>query len=60
MSLFSQLAGAAGVVIYAFAAGSLLYFLTARFLGIRLTDEQQRRGADLSIHHIGANPEGEI
>jgi Amt family ammonium transporter len=60
VSLFSQLAGAAGVVIYAFAAGSLLYFLTARFLGIRLTDEQQRRGADLSIHHIGANPEGEI
>jgi hypothetical protein len=28
-------------------------------VGIRLTDEQQRRGADLSIHSIGSNPEGE-
>jgi Amt family ammonium transporter len=34
--------------------------VTKRVLGIRLTDEQQRRGADLSIHSIGANPEGEF
>jgi ammonium transporter, Amt family len=56
----SQIIGSVLVVAYAFAAGTLLYFLTGRLLGIRLSDEQQRRGADLSIHHIGANPEGEI
>jgi len=29
-------------------------------LGIRLTPDQERRGADLSIHNIGANPEAEL
>jgi Amt family ammonium transporter len=48
------------VVLYALAVGLALYTLTGRTLGIRLSDEQQRRGADLSIHHIGANPEGEV
>jgi Amt family ammonium transporter len=60
VNLLSQIAGSAGAVIYALVAGSILYFLTGRFIGIRLTDEQQRRGADLTFHHIGANPEGEI
>jgi len=60
VSPLSQLLGSLAVVVYALLAGTVLYWLTSRFLGIRLTDEQQRRGADLTIHHIGANPEGEI
>ena len=60
VSFTSQLVGSLAVVVYAFAIGSLLYFLTGRLFGIRLTDDEQRRGADLTIHHIGANPEGEI
>jgi len=60
VSFGSQLVGSLALVIYAFVAGSLLYFLTGRFFGIRLTDDEQRRGADLTIHHIGANPEGEV
>ncbi|MEO8883327.1 MAG: ammonium transporter [Devosia sp.] len=60
VSFASQLVGSLVLVIYAFAAGSLLYFLTGKFFGIRLTDDEQRRGADLTIHHIGANPEGEV
>jgi len=60
VNFLSQLIGSLGVVAYALIVGTILYTLTSRFLGIRLTDEQQRRGADLSIHHIGANPEGEI
>jgi Amt family ammonium transporter len=60
VNLLSQIVGSVGTVIYALIAGSILYFLTSRFIGIRLTDEQQRRGADLTFHHIGANPEGEI
>ncbi|MCR6671524.1 hypothetical protein [Devosia ginsengisoli] len=52
-----QLLGSLAVSAYAFAAGYVVYLLTSRFFGIRLTDEQQRRGADLSIHSIGAEPE---
>jgi Amt family ammonium transporter len=60
VNLLSQVVGSVGTVIYALVVGSILYFLTSRFIGIRLTDEQQRRGADLTFHHIGANPEGEV
>jgi len=60
VSPVSQILGSVGVVVYALAVGSALYFITGRLLGIRLSDADQRRGADLSIHHIGANPEGEI
>lgn len=60
VSFFSQLLGSVAISLYALAAGLILYTLTQRTLGIRLTDEQQRRGADLSIHSIGANPEGEF
>ncbi|HVW50909.1 MAG TPA: ammonium transporter [Trinickia sp.] len=60
VNLLSQIVGSVGAVIYALIAGSILYFLIAKFLGIRLGDVEQRRGADLTFHHIGANPEGEI
>jgi Amt family ammonium transporter len=29
-------------------------------MGLRLSPEQERRGADLSIHKISANPEADI
>jgi Amt family ammonium transporter len=60
VSFASQLIGAVGILAYALIVGSGLYFATKTLFGIRLTDAEQRRGADLSIHHIGANPEGEI
>jgi Amt family ammonium transporter len=52
-----QIAGSVLIADYAFAAGYLIYSISARTLGIRLSDEQQRRGADLSIHSIGSSPE---
>ena len=60
VSLLTQLVGTVGIALYALAAGLVVYSITKRIFGIRLTDEQQRRGADLSIHSIGANPEGEF
>ncbi len=60
VSFLTQLFGSIGLALYALAAGLLLYTVTQRSLGIRLTDEQQRRGADLSIHSIGSNPEAEF
>jgi Amt family ammonium transporter len=52
-----QIGGSLLVSAYALAAGAVVYALVKRLVGIRLTDEQQRRGADLSIHSIGATPE---
>lgn len=60
VSFFGQLVGSVALSAYALAAGYVLYSITRSTLGIRLTDEEQRRGADLSIHSIRANPEGEI
>ncbi len=60
VSPLTQIVGSIAISAYAFAAGLILYTLSQRLVGIRLTDEQQRRGADLSIHSIGANPEGEF
>lgn len=57
VSFFTQLVGSIAVSAYAFAAGYLLYWLSNRVAPVRLSDEQQRRGADLSIHSIGAEPE---
>ena len=60
VSFVTQLLGSVAVSAYAFGAGYLLYWLSNRSVGIRLSDEQQRRGADLSIHSIGSNPELEF
>lgn len=57
VSFVTQLLGSVVVSAYAFAAGYVIYALTSRSFGIRLSDEQQRRGADLSVHSIGAEPE---
>ena len=47
-------------VAYALGAGLLVYGIIKRVTGLRLTEEQEMRGADLSIHKIGANPESDI
>lgn len=60
VSFFTQLVGSLVIALYALGAGLILYTITQRSLGIRLSDEQQRRGADLSIHSIGATPEAEF
>jgi Amt family ammonium transporter len=52
-----QILGSVAVSAYALVAGWVVYTLTKRITTIRLTDEQQRRGADLAIHSIGATPD---
>ena len=56
----AQLAGSVVGAGYAFAAGLVVYALLRSLLGLRLTPEEERRGADLSIHRITANPEADI
>jgi Amt family ammonium transporter len=60
VSFLTQLIGTLVISAYALGAGFVLYFITSKTMGVRLTDEQQRRGADLSIHSIGSEPEGEF
>lgn len=55
-----QLLGSLVISLYALAAGFVIYLVASRLTTIRLTDEQQRRGADLSIHSITAEPEREF
>lgn len=60
VTFLSQLAGSLGGSAYALAAGFTVYGLLRQTVGIRLTPEEEHRGADLSIHKIGANPEADI
>ncbi len=60
VTFLSQLAGSLAGAAYAGMAGFALYGLLKALVGIRLSTEEEHRGADLSIHQIGANPESEM
>lgn len=59
VSFASQLAGTLGAVAWGLASGFVVYGTLRRFVGLRLTQEEEFEGADLSIHRIGATPERE-
>lgn len=52
VSLISQLIGTVAGVVLALAGGLLVYGVIKAVVGIRLTDEEEFHGADLSIHRI--------
>nr|WP_295076403.1 ammonium transporter [uncultured Roseateles sp.] len=60
VSLMAQLIGTAMGVVWASLGGLLVYGALKRFVGIRLSQEEEFDGADLSIHKIGATPEREV
>jgi Amt family ammonium transporter len=45
---------------YAMIAGVVVYATVDILFGFRLAAEDERRGTDLSIHKIGANPEEDV
>ncbi len=57
VTLGAQLAGTATGVVFAFAAGLVVYGGLKLAVGIRLGEEEEFMGADLAIHHITAYPE---
>ena len=57
VSFASQLAGTLGLVTLAFAGGLAVYGLLRRSMGLRLEDEAEYNGADLSLHRITATPD---
>lgn len=54
VSLTSQLIGTAAGVVFATAGGFLVYGILKSTIGIRLTEEEEFDGADLSIHKISS------
>jgi Amt family ammonium transporter len=60
VSFFSQLVGSLLGAVYAVIAGMIVYTVVDVLFGFRLSSEDERRGADLSIHKIGANPEEDV
>ena len=55
VSFMSQLIGSLTGVAVALTGGFIVYGLVDKIVGIRLDEESEFNGADLSIHKIGAN-----
>ncbi len=56
VSFMAQLIGTLLAIVIALIAGGIIYGLLKRLVGIRLTEEQEFEGADLSIHRISSTP----
>ncbi|WP_411886734.1 ammonium transporter [Polaromonas sp. YR568] len=60
VSLVAQLIGSAMGVGWALLAGFAVYGALKATMGLRLSQEEEFEGADLSIHRIGATPDREV
>ncbi|MEK9803549.1 MAG: ammonium transporter [Curvibacter sp.] len=60
VTLTGQLIGTGLGVLWALAGGFVVYGLLKLALGLRLSQEEEFDGADLSIHKIGATPDREV
>lgn len=59
VSFMSQLIGTVAGVAFALVGGFVVYGLLKITVGIRLNDEEEFNGADLTIHKVSASPERE-
>ena len=57
VNLLAQIIGTGVAIGLALVSGFVVYKVLDMTIGIRLSQEQEYRGADLSVHSIGANPE---
>jgi Amt family ammonium transporter len=60
VSFSAQVIGTAMGVAWALVSGFAVYGLIKVWIGLRLSQEEEFEGADLSIHRIGATPEREV
>jgi Amt family ammonium transporter len=60
VSLGAQLIGSTLGVAWALLSGCVVYGALKFSIGLRMTQEDEFEGADLSIHRIGATPEREV
>ena len=56
----SQLVGSVMGAAFGFITGFIIYGLLNTLMGLRLSVEDERMGADLAIHKISANPEDDV
>jgi ammonium transporter, Amt family len=56
----SQLVGSLMGAAFGALAGFVIYGAVDTLIGFRLSPEDERRGADLTVHKIGANPEEDV
>ena len=52
VSLMSQVIGTVGGIVFAISSGFIIYYAIKKMTGIRLTQEEEYEGADLTIHKI--------
>jgi Amt family ammonium transporter len=57
VSIISQIIGTGLGIVIALVGGFVVYGILKVTMGIRLSQEDEYRGADLSIHKISANSE---
>ena len=60
VSFFSQLVGSLMGAAFGALAGFVIYGIVDKLLGLRLSAEDEHRGADLAVHKISANPEEDV
>ena len=60
VNLGAQLMGTAMGVGWALLGGWVVYGLIKAVVGLRLSQEEEFEGADLSVHRIGATPDREV
>jgi Amt family ammonium transporter len=60
VSFGAQLIGTVTGVVFALIGGTVVYGGLRLVTGLRLDQEEEMRGADLSIHNISAYPEEDL
>jgi Amt family ammonium transporter len=60
VSFFSQLIGSLMGAVYGALAGFIIFALVDNVLRLRLSQDEEHRGADLTVHKIRANPEEDL
>jgi ammonium transporter, Amt family len=60
VSLISQIVGSAGGALAGLLSGYVVFTLIDKAMGFRLSEDEEERGADLSIHSISATPEEDM
>jgi Amt family ammonium transporter len=54
VSFTAQVIGTLAGIVVALLGGFIVYGLVSKFTNIRLSEEEEFKGADLSIHSIGS------
>jgi Amt family ammonium transporter len=60
VSFYSQLVGSLMGAAFGAIAGFIIYGVVDTLLGLRMSPEDERRGADLAVHKISTNPEEDV